>query len=79
MPAKKPAPDIYDYAMKEMGLNAEQCIAFEDSENGIHASRGADLCTIITVNGYTHDHDFTGASIVLDQMGEPDQGQVDEN
>ena len=73
VPAKKPAPDIYDYAMKQMGLNAEQCIAFEDSENGIHASRGADLCTIITVNGYTHDHDFTGASIVLDQMGEPDQ------
>jgi len=73
VPAKKPAPDIYDYAMKEMGLNAEQCIAFEDSENGILASRGADLCTIITVNDYTHDHDFTGASIVLDQMGEADQ------
>ena len=73
VPAKKPAPDIYDYAMKQMGLSAEQCIAFEDSENGIHASRGAELCTIITVNGYTHDHDFTGASIVLDQMGEPGQ------
>ena len=73
VPAKKPAPDIYDYAMKEMGLNAEQCIAFEDSENGILASRGANLCTIITVNDYTHDHDFTGASIVLDQMGEPDE------
>ena len=26
---------------------------------------------IITVNDYTHDHDFTGASIVLDQMGAP--------
>ena len=73
VPAKKPAPDIYVYAMKEMGLSAEQCIAFEDSENGIKATRGADLCTIITVNSYTHDHDFTGASIVLDQMGEPDQ------
>ena len=73
VPAKKPAPDIYDFAMKEMGLNADECIAFEDSENGIRASSGADLCTIITTNGYTHDHDFTGASIVLDQMGEPDQ------
>ena len=73
VPAKKPAPDIYDYAMKEMGLNADQCIAFEDSENGVKASRGADLCTIITVNGYTHDHDFSDACIVLDQMGEPGQ------
>ena len=34
---------------------------------------GANLKTIITVNDYTRDHDFTGASIVLDQMGEPDQ------
>lgn len=73
VPAKKPAPDIYDYAMKEMGLTAEQCIAFEDSENGIKSTKGADLCTIITINDYTRDHDFSGASIVLDQMGEPDQ------
>lgn len=73
VPEKKPAPDIYDYAMKEMGLTAEQCIAFEDSENGIKSTKGADLCTIITINDYTRDHDFSGASIVLDQMGEPDQ------
>lgn len=73
VPAKKPAPDIYDYAMKEMGLTADQCIAFEDSENGIMSTKGADLCTIITINDYTRDHDFSGASIVLDQMGEPDQ------
>ena len=43
----------------------------EDSENGIRASAGAHLKTIITVNHYTKDHDFTGAVIVLDHMGEP--------
>ena len=73
VPAKKPAPDIYDYAMQKMGLTPADCIAFEDSRNGILSSQGAGLKTIITVNGYTADDDFTGAAIVLDQMGEPDQ------
>lgn len=71
VPAKKPAPDIYDFALTEMGLNADECIAFEDSRNGILSSLGANLKTIITINDYTKDHDFTGAAIVLDQYGEP--------
>lgn len=71
VPAKKPAPDIYIYAMEQMKLTAADCIAFEDSRNGILASQGAGLKTIITINGYTADDDFSGASIVLDQMGEP--------
>ncbi len=73
VPAKKPAPDIYLYAMQEMGLQPGQCLAFEDSENGIKASMGAGLITIITVNDYTHDHDFNDAALVLDTFGEPDQ------
>jgi HAD superfamily hydrolase (TIGR01509 family) len=72
VPAKKPAPDIYTWAMEKMQLTAEECIAFEDSRNGILASHGAGLKTIITTNGYTAGDDFNGACIVLDQMGEPD-------
>lgn len=71
VPAKKPAPDIYTYAMEKMNLSSAECIAFEDSHNGIRASMGADLKTIIAVNGYTRDEDFTGAAIVLDNWGEP--------
>ena len=74
VPAKKPAPDIYDWALKEMDLEAADCMAFEDSENGILSSQGANLKTIITVNDYTLDHDFTGAAIVLDNLGEAEQG-----
>ena len=72
VPAKKPAPDIYDYAMQELDLTPADCIAFEDSRNGILATQGANLATIITVNGYTTEDDFSGAAIVLDEMGEPD-------
>jgi len=71
VPAKKPAPDIYVYAMEKMGLTPADCIAFEDSHNGIRASGGAGLKTIIAVNGYTAHEEFPGASIVLDHWGEP--------
>ncbi len=73
VPAKKPAADIYVWAMDEMKLTAADCIAFEDSRNGILSSSGAGVKTIVTTNGYTHDDDFSGAVIVLDQMGEPDR------
>lgn len=71
VPAKKPAGDIYHYALKAMNLKPEQCLAFEDSHNGILSSRDANLATLITVNGYTKDHDFTDAELVLDNLGEP--------
>ena len=69
--SKKPAPDIYQYALDKMGLNPADCLAFEDSENGLRSSLGAGLKTLVTVNDYTLDHDFTGASVVLSDLGEP--------
>lgn len=71
VPAKKPAPDIYTWAMEQMKITPDACMAFEDSQNGVKSSLAADLMTLITVNGYTKDDDFTGAAIVLDQYGEP--------
>jgi len=72
VPAKKPAADIYHYALAQLHLPAAACLAFEDSENGIRSSQGAGLTTLITVNDYTHDHDFQDAAIVLDCLGEPE-------
>jgi len=71
VPAKKPAPDIYVWAMQQLGLKPEDCLAFEDSENGIRASLGANLRTVITINDYTREHDFAGALAVLSDLGEP--------
>lgn len=72
VPAKKPAPDIYDWAMTQMGVSPEQCLAFEDSDNGLKSVQGAGIRSIVvTVNGYTAAQDFTGASIVLDNLGSP--------
>jgi beta-phosphoglucomutase-like phosphatase (HAD superfamily) len=55
-------------------LKPSECIAVEDSENGLQAARRAGLTTLITVNHYTRQQDFTGAAAVLSDLGEPDQG-----
>jgi len=70
VPAKKPAPDIYTWVLEKMGLSPDEVIAFEDSENGYISARDANINkVVVTVNDYTASHDFTGATIVLDQMG----------
>ena len=68
---KKPAPDIYNYALEKMGLKAEECLALEDSGNGVLSARAAGIDVVITVNQYTNQHDFTDAAVVLDHLGEP--------
>jgi beta-phosphoglucomutase-like phosphatase (HAD superfamily) len=69
--AKKPAPDIYDWVLVQLGLAPEQCIAFEDSMPGLAAARGARLATIVTESEYTRGGAFDGALAVLDDLGEP--------
>ena len=68
---KKPAPDIYLHALDLLGLGADECLALEDSDNGLKSSLGSGVKTVVTVNGYTATQDFTGAAIVLCQLGEP--------
>lgn len=74
VPAKKPAPDIYHWVLAELGLDPGECLAFEDSENGLKSALAAGLRTIVTTNDYTLDHDFTGAAVVLPALadGTPD-------
>lgn len=71
VPNKKPAPDVYLYALAQLKLTAAECIAFEDSKNGLLSSLQAGLKTVVTVNAYTREQEMADAVIVLDQLGEP--------
>jgi beta-phosphoglucomutase-like phosphatase (HAD superfamily) len=73
VPGKKPEPDIYHWTLEQLGLSAEQCIAVEDSENGLKASLAAGLDTVVTVSDYTRLQNFDGAALVLSDLGEPAQ------
>lgn len=70
---KKPAPDIYRYVLNKLakyGVAAENCIAIEDSENGLRSALGAGLKVLVTPTEYTQHHDFTGAEAVVEDLGE---------
>ncbi|MGQ4649526.1 HAD-IA family hydrolase [Lyngbya aestuarii] len=73
VPAKKPAPDIYHYVLQAMSIPASDCLAVEDSYHGLTAALQAGLKTVITVNDYTREQNFSGARLVLNHLGEPDQ------
>ena len=69
---KKPAPDVYLWALDRLALGAAECVAIEDSNVGLRAALAAGLQTIVTVSDYTADDDFTGASAVLTGLGADD-------
>lgn len=52
VPCGKPAPDIYLLACRELGLKPENCIAVEDSPNGVRSAYGAG-CRVIMVPDQT--------------------------
>ncbi len=70
--AKKPAPDIYELAMQRLGLSAEDCVAFEDTMNGLASAAGAGIATVVTVSAYGGNGPFPAALAVVDHLGEPD-------
>ena len=66
--AKKPAPDLFELALERLGLPASDCLAFEDSRNGVLSATGAGLRTIVTPGMYTVDDDFSGAEAVIPSL-----------
>ena len=70
---KKPSPAVYQYTLANLGLKPENCIVIEDTSNGNRAALAAGIKTVITTHPLTVNEDFTGASLVIDQLGEPEQ------
>lgn len=70
---KKPAPDLYLLALEKLGLPAGACLAMEDSRNGLVSAKAAGLETLITINTYTEQQNFTEALAVVSDLGEADQ------
>ena len=68
---KKPSPDVYFDVLRQLGLKGADCVAFEDSANGLRAARAAGVPTVVTPTAYTSQDDFDGALAVLPHLGEP--------
>lgn len=70
---KKPAPDAYQIALQRLGMEAHECLAFEDSYVGLKAARTVGVPTVVTISDYTRGEDFGGAKLVLNHLGDADQ------
>jgi beta-phosphoglucomutase-like phosphatase (HAD superfamily) len=67
-PLKKPHPQVYLQMLNALRLPASQCLAFEDSSNGLRAATAAGLATVITPTHFTAHHDFSAALRVLPDL-----------
>jgi beta-phosphoglucomutase-like phosphatase (HAD superfamily) len=66
---KKPAADIYDHVLRSLKATADECVAIEDSRNGLRAAKGAGLYTVVTPSYWTNSEDFSEADLVLPSLG----------
>lgn len=60
-PAKKPDPQVYKVVLDRLALRPHQCLALEDSPNGVRAARAAGVPVVVSESAYTKGDTFTGA------------------
>ncbi len=67
---KKPAPDVYLEVLARLQRPATDCLAIEDSVNGLKAATAARIPTLITRSEYFRDEDFSQALLVVDDLSD---------
>ncbi len=75
-PTKKPDPQVYLQVLDALNLVPAQCLAVEDSINGLRAAMAAGLATLITPTSYTAHSDFHGALRVVPDLSQVDLAQL---
>jgi beta-phosphoglucomutase-like phosphatase (HAD superfamily) len=75
-PIKKPHPQVYLQMLDALRLPATDCVALEDSANGLQAATAAGLATLITPTRYTAHHDFSLAMRVVPDLSSVDLPQL---
>ncbi len=66
--AKKPDPSVFHLTLDRLDLQADDCLAIEDSPNGLAAASAAGLRCLITESEYFRGADFTGSIRVVGDL-----------
>ena len=66
----KPAPDVYLLAAKRLGATPAECVALEDSQNGVLAAKAAGMTCIAVPSTLTRSLDFSAADLVVGSLEE---------
>lgn len=75
-PLKKPDPQVYQQVLATLRLAPAQCLALEDSGNGLRAATAAGLATLITPTRYSARDDFDAAMCVVRDLSQVDLAQL---
>ena len=75
-PVKKPHPQVYMQMLAALKLPADQCIAFEDSNNGLRSASAAGIATVVTPTHFTQKHDFRDAICVVKDLAQLDLAKL---
>jgi HAD superfamily hydrolase (TIGR01509 family) len=67
---RKPAPDVYLEALRQLAASPERSIAIEDSAPGVAAARAAGMKTVAIPHWLTECHDLSGAHLRVSHAGE---------
>lgn len=74
----KPAPDLYELALSDLGVRADEAIAVEDSPNGVASAKAAGLFCVAVPNPLTADLPLDGADLLLGSLTERSVKEVKE-
>ena len=66
----KPAPDCYLLATQRLRVDSFECIAIEDTENGVNAAAKANIPCVVVSSSMSKHHDFRNAIKVLGNLNE---------
>jgi HAD superfamily hydrolase (TIGR01509 family) len=66
----KPAPDVYLLAAQRVAAAPEECVALEDSQNGVLAAKAAGMACIAVPSAVTRSLDFSAADLVVGSLEE---------
>ena len=67
---KKPDPQAYQLALDRLGLTPRQCLAIEDSRNGLVAACAAGIDTVVVRSRFFGQELFPEAIRVIDELSE---------
>ena len=67
---KKPAPDIYERALKSLNISAENCFTIEDSRAGIISAKANKITCFALQNQYLKPDQTDGADYVIRSINE---------
>lgn len=75
--AVKPASDAYLHCLSQLGLEADQVVAIEDTPVSITSAIAAGIAVIATPGAMTDDQDFSVAAMKIDDLAAVTVAQLD--